>query len=81
VEEPYNCNLYIRDKKLLHILLGVPSAKIQRHPNCGALWESYALENIIHFYDNDLYEFYFWSTAKGAELDVLVIKGNQRIGY
>jgi predicted AAA+ superfamily ATPase len=73
--------LYIRDSGLLHTLLGVTPAQIQRHPKCGASWEGYALENIIHSYDNDLYEFYFWSTEKGAELDLLVIKGNQRIGY
>ncbi|MBI1954261.1 MAG: DUF4143 domain-containing protein, partial [Proteobacteria bacterium] len=71
--------LYIRDSGLLHTLLGVPS--IQKHPKCGASWEGYALENIIHCYDSDLYEFYFWSTEKEAELDLLVIKGEQRIGY
>jgi predicted AAA+ superfamily ATPase len=39
------------------------------------------LENIINAKDQDLYEYYFWATEKGAELDLLVIRGNTRIGY
>lgn len=73
--------LYIRDSGLLHTLLGVSAHAILAHPKCGASWEGYALENIIHSYDNDLYEFYFWATEKGAKLDLLVIKGEQRLGY
>ena len=73
--------LYIRDSGLLHTLLGVSGYDILKHPKCGASWEGYALENLIYSYDNDLYEFYFWATEKGAELDLLVVKGNQRLGY
>ena len=73
--------LYIRDSGILHILLGLTGTSILTHPKCGASWEGYALENLMHSYDNDLYEFYFWATEKGAELDLLVIKGGQRIGY
>jgi predicted AAA+ superfamily ATPase len=73
--------LYIRDSGILHTLLGVRGNTIVTHPKCGASWEGYALENLIHSYDNDLYEFYFWATEKGAELDLLVVKGGQRIGY
>ena len=73
--------LYIRDSGLLHTLLGISGHNILNHPKCGASWEGYALENLIHSYDTDLSEFYFWATEKGAELDLLVIKGDQRIGY
>ncbi|MCX7338326.1 MAG: ATP-binding protein [Alphaproteobacteria bacterium] len=73
--------LYIRDSGLLHTLLGVSGQTILTHPKCGASWEGYALETIINSYDTDLCEFYFWATEKGAELDLLVIKGGQRIGY
>lgn len=72
--------LYIRDSGILHVLLGAAN-NILMHPKCGASWEGYALENLIYTYDNDLYEFYFWATEKGAELDLLVTKGEQRIGY
>jgi len=73
--------LYIRDSGLLHTLLGLSGNKILTHQKCGASWEGYAMENIIHAFDNDLYQFYFWSTEKNAELDLLVIKGDERIGY
>lgn len=73
--------LYIRDSGILHTLLGLSSNNIQRHPKCGASWEGYALENIIHSFEDGLCEFYFWSTEKEAELDLLVIKGEQREGY
>jgi predicted AAA+ superfamily ATPase len=73
--------LYIRDSGILHSLLGISSENIQRHPKCGASWEGYALENIIHVNDQDLSEFYFWATEKGAELDLLLIKRGKRIGY
>lgn len=73
--------LYLRDSGLLHTLLGVSGTTLLGHPKCGASWEGYALETVIHSYDNDLTQFYFWATEKGAELDLLVIKGEQRIGY
>ncbi len=73
--------LYIRDSGILHVLLGLTGISILTHPKCGASWEGYALENLIYSYDNDLYEFYFWATEKGSELDLFVIKGGQRIGY
>jgi len=56
-------------------------SKILSHPKCGASWEGYALENLIHSYDNDIYDFYFWATEKGAELDLLVMKGDRLTGY
>lgn len=73
--------LYIRDSGILHTLLGTFGNSVLTHPKCGASWEGYALENVVSSYDSDLAEFYFWATEKGAELDLLVIKGGQRIGY
>ncbi|MDP2193991.1 MAG: ATP-binding protein [Alphaproteobacteria bacterium] len=71
--------LYIRDSGILHSLLGVQD--INTHPKCGASWEGYALETIIHLFDQDLCEVYFWATEKGAELDLLILKGDQRFGF
>ena len=73
--------LYLRDSGIFHSLLGIASDHIFKHPKCGASWEGFALENIINAYDNDLVEFYFWATEKEAELDLLVIKGEERLGY
>jgi predicted AAA+ superfamily ATPase len=72
--------LYIRDSGLLHTLLGATAADILKHPKLGASWEGFALENVINSYDNDLHEFYYWGTEGGTELDLLVVRGNERIG-
>lgn len=73
--------VFIRDSGLLHTLLGIKDTEITTHPKCGASWEGYAMENIIQSYDNDLNEFYFWATEKGAELDLLVISRGKKHGY
>ena len=67
-------------RSTLYTLLGIDS-DIQKHPKCGASWEGYALENILRLYKQDLCEFYFWSTEKEAELDLLVIRGDKRFAF
>lgn len=73
--------LYMRDSGILHTLFGANADTILSHPKCGASWEGFALENLMQSWDNDLTEFYFWATEKGAELDLLVINGTKRYGY
>jgi predicted AAA+ superfamily ATPase len=48
------------------------------HPRSGASWEGFALEQVLRVARPD--EAYFWATHQGAELDLLLIKGSQRIG-
>lgn len=71
--------IYFRDTGLLHYLLGIKSKEeLALHPRLGASWEGYAIEEIIKAMRPD--EAYFWSAHSGAELDLLLIKGNKRIG-
>ena len=71
--------IYLRDTGLLHYLLGIKSAgELALHPRLGASWEGYAIEEIIKSAQPD--EVYFWATYSGAELDLLLIKDQQRIG-
>lgn len=71
--------IYFRDTGLLHYLLGIKSEReLALHPRVGASWEGYAIEEIIKAMKPD--EAYFWSTHSGAELDLLLIKENKRIG-
>jgi predicted AAA+ superfamily ATPase len=71
--------IYFRDTGLLHYLMGIKSAdELALHPRMGASWEGYALEEIIKATQPD--EVYFWATHSGAELDLLLIKDNKRIG-
>jgi uncharacterized protein len=60
--------IYFRDTVLLHNLMGIQSiAELATHPRVGASWEGFALEQV-------------WATHLGAELDLLLLRGQQRIG-
>lgn len=72
--------IYIRDSGILHSLLAINNHfEILGNPKVGASWEGYCLEEIINKYDNE--DCYFWATHGGAELDLLVVKGQKRIGF
>lgn len=71
--------VYFRDTGLLHYLLGIKSEdELNLHPKLGASWEGYVIEEVIKF--TRPHEVYFWGTHSGAELDLLLIKDNKRIG-
>lgn len=71
--------IYFRDTGLLHALLGIATvADLVTHPQCGASWEGFALEQVLRIARPD--EAFFWATHQGAELDLLMLKGRQRIG-
>ncbi len=71
--------IYFRDTGLLHALMGVTGlSDLLAHPRCGASWEGFALEQVLRLSRPD--EAYFWGTYQGAELDLLMLKGAERIG-
>jgi hypothetical protein len=71
--------VYFRDTGLLHYLLGIKTeSELNLHPRSGASWEGYVIEEIFKSTRPD--EIYFWATHSGAELDLLAIKDNKRIG-
>jgi uncharacterized protein len=71
--------IYFRDTGLLHALMGIHRLdQLRTHPACGASWEGFALEQVIRLAQPD--EAYFWATHAGAELDLLLLKGAQRVG-
>jgi len=71
--------IYFRDTGLLHALMGVAdSASLLAHPKSGASWEGYALEQVIRLARPDAA--YFWATHHGAELDLLLFRGSERVG-
>jgi len=71
--------IYWRDSGLLHQLLGIADHQaLLSHPRCGASWEGFVLETMLHRLQPD--EAYFWATHTGAELDALLIKGGVRLG-
>ncbi len=71
--------VYIRDTGILNSLLGIKTeADAPRHPGCGASWEGFVIEEIIHAVEPD--DVYFWATHQGAEIDLVLFKGGKMYG-
>ena len=70
--------VYIRDSGLVHTLLNIPTLdQLLGHPVVGASWEGFVLENLLAQLPTSI-EAYFYRTAAGAEIDlVLVLPGNR----
>ena len=89
--EPFHVNLgkrlvkapkvYVRDSGLLHSLLGLSNADdLQGHPMTGASWEGFVIDQIAaHLPDGA--SLFFYRTAAGAELDVVVESGQRKIAF
>jgi len=86
--EPYSVNLkkrlikspklYLRDTGLLHALLDVQTHNdLLGHPTYGISWEGFVIENIISAYPD--WRPFFYRTASGAEIDLVLEKGRRRI--
>jgi len=74
--------VYIQDSGLLHTLLNlVAFSDLEGHPKVGASWEGFAIEEIIRRLGARPEECFFWATHGGAEIDLLVIRGGQRLGF
>ena len=86
--QPYHANLkkrlvkspkiFLRDTGLLHTLLGIQSHNdLLGHPVYGASWEGFVIENIVAAYPD--WKSYFYRSASGAEIDLILVKGRRRI--
>ncbi|MFO0813442.1 MAG: ATP-binding protein [Gemmatales bacterium] len=74
--------VFIRDSGLLHSLLNLRSqADLEAHPKLGASWEGFMIEQVIRHLGARPEECYFWATYAGAELDLFVVRGRQRLGF
>jgi hypothetical protein len=86
---PYHANLgkrqvkspkvYVRDSGLLHQLLGIPTQKaLLTHPKIGASWEGFVIEQVLR--TEPLDEAFFWATHQGAEIDLVIRRGEDLLG-
>lgn len=74
--------VYVADSGLLHALLDVETARaLDRHPKVGASWEGFAMLQVIWRLQARPDQCFFWRTHTGAELDLLVIRGKERLGF
>jgi len=70
--------IYIRDSGIIHTLLGIHSMNdLAGHPVYGSSWESYAVEQITTLFPDR--EAYFYRTSNGSEIDLILVKGPQKI--
>ena len=87
--QPYHANVgkrlvkspkvYIRDSGVLHALLGIANKEVLLgHPALGASWEGFALENALKQVPEE-WEAYFYRTAAGAEIDLVLLPPNQSL--
>lgn len=87
--QPYSANIgkrqvkspkiYLRDSGLLHHLLGLGTPKgLLGHPKVGASWEGFAIEQLLLTEPHD--EALFWATHQGAEIDLLLRRGEKLFG-
>jgi predicted AAA+ superfamily ATPase len=87
--QPWHANLkkrqvrspkvFVRDSGLLHQLLGIDSEKaLVNHPKLGASWEGFVIEQILAREPYD--ESAFWVTHQGAEIDLVLRRGDRLYG-
>lgn len=92
VLQPFHANLkkrqvkspkvYVTDSGLLHALLGLPTMDALRgHPRVGASFEGFALTAVVEAMAARPHECFYWATYSGAELDLLVQRGDRRVGF
>jgi predicted AAA+ superfamily ATPase len=71
--------IYFRDTGLLHSLLDLRDFHaVTGHPQAGASWEGFAMEQIIRKIHPS--QMYYWATYSGAELDMFTIANGKRYG-
>lgn len=74
--------MYIRDAGILMALMGIENeSQLLRHVKCGAIWEGFALEQIIQAFELRPQDCYFWRTSNGAELDLFFEFNGKRFGF
>lgn len=74
--------IYFRDSGLLLCLTGIRTeTDLIHHPALGAIWEGFALEQVILTLRLRPEEAFFWRTAHGAELDLFVLFQGKKLGF
>ena len=72
--------VFLRDSGVLHFLLGIEDPdQLPLHPRYGASWEGFALEQTL--IAHGAHKAYFYRTQRGAELDLLLLRGGKRFGF
>ena len=74
--------IYIADSGILHALLNIKTIMdLEGHPKVGASWEGFLLSQVVRHLGVSAEDCFFWATHGGAELDLLIIRGQKRLGF
>ncbi|MFH0908990.1 MAG: ATP-binding protein [bacterium] len=92
--QPYHANLgkrlvkapklYLRDSGILHYLLGISTEEqLFQSPARGNSFEGFMIEQIVSLETmrHPASRFYYFRTHAGAEIDLVVDRGQTRVGY
>lgn len=72
--------VYIRDSGILHFLHNIQNPQdLPLSPIYGPSWEGFAIEQVLTRLGSR--DAYFYRTQRGAELDLLMLRSNQRWGF
>jgi len=72
--------VYIRDSGIVHSLLSIEEFNdLLGHPVYGFSFEGFIIENLIKLFPK--HQPYFYRTAIGDELDLLLIKGTEKLAF
>ena len=74
--------IFVRDTGLLHHLLNVGSLEeLDAHPSRGASWEGFVAEDLLRRerVARPASQSWFWRTQAGAEIDLLLDRGGERV--
>lgn len=70
--------LFVRDSGILHTLLDIETHDdLLGHPVRGASWEGWVIENVLGSLPD--WRGYYYRTANGAEVDLVLEKGQRRV--
>ncbi len=76
--------VYFRDTGLLHYFLGIPTPQaLDTHPGRGPSWEAFVIDQLVAAFQRGLpgSQAFFWRTAQGDEVDLLVEAGGRQIPF
>ena len=73
--------LFFCDSGLLHVMLQIRTlSELYAHHRLGFSWEGFLIDQIIRITRSEQEAFYY-KTHAGAELDLVIVKGQRRVGF
>lgn len=74
--------VYLTDPGLLHALLDIGTQEqLDGHSKVGASWEGFVIAQVVRRLGARPDQCFFWATHAGVEIDLVVIAGEQRLGF